>query len=158
MRKSLAERFWEKVDVQGENDCWNWIAQKSGNGRYGAIKVGGKRGCNIHAHRVAWELANGPIPDGLCVCHSCDNGFCVNPKHLWLGTHMENMIDRDRKGRNINHRGSMHGMAKLTESDVLAIRGLWRSGRSQTEIARDFPVTKHAIFRIVNRRTWKHLP
>lgn len=92
-------RFWKYVDKKGENECWEWNRSKYPNG-YGRI---GKH----YAHRFSWILTNGEIPNGLHVCHSCDNPPCVNPKHLWLGTVADNMHDRDSKGR------GRYGFSKL---------------------------------------------
>lgn len=92
-------RFWSKVDRSGGPDaCWPWLASKRSSG-YGQIALGGTV---VGAHRVAWEIANGPVPDGLSVCHNCpdrDDPSCVNPAHLWLGTQKENVADTIDKGR-----------------------------------------------------------
>ncbi len=91
----LEERFRSRVDVKGPDDCWEWTAGKIPGG-YGAVwdnSIGRHR----HAHRLAWELANGPIPDGLWVLHRCDNPPCCNPAHLWLGTQHDNDMDRTHK-------------------------------------------------------------
>lgn len=97
----LTERFWRKVDKSaGPEGCWPWTGSRHGFG-YGFVSAGGKR---RGAHRVSWELANGPIPDGLSVCHRCDNPPCVNPAHLFLGTVGDNTRDMMAKGRAIHQR------------------------------------------------------
>lgn len=98
--KTLEERFWEKV--QKGSECWQWAASKN-TGGYGKICISGKL---VQAHRVAWELSRGNIPQGQCVLHRCDVRSCVNPEHLFLGTHEDNMKDRDKKNR--QSRGLRH--------------------------------------------------
>lgn len=93
--KSTVDRFWEKVDIAGENDCWLWRSGRFDYG-YGMFWV---NGANVGAHAYSWRLANGDIPDGLNVCHSCDVPECVNPNHLYLGTDKDNAADRERKER-----------------------------------------------------------
>lgn len=95
--RTLEERFWEKVDKTG--DCWEWTGFKNRQG-YGQFQVSTKNG--QPAHRVSFELANGKIPDGMHVCHKCDNPPCVRPDHLFLGTPSDNMKDMVKKGRNIS--------------------------------------------------------
>jgi hypothetical protein len=92
--KELLERFNKKYTVD-QNGCWQWTAAKDKNG-YGRI---GFNGINCSAHRISYEIYVGKILSGMSVCHKCDNPGCVNPKHLWLGSHKENMNDRDKKGR-----------------------------------------------------------
>lgn len=88
-------RFWNFVNKQREHECWNWTAYKNRDG-YGNFADGKKR---WNAHRVSYIIANGEIPKGLCVCHKCDNPSCVNPDHLYLGTHKQNMNDMQIRGR-----------------------------------------------------------
>ena len=93
------QRFWDKVNKNAPNGCWNWTATtvtRTGTVYYGRFSLNGKV---VIAHRVAWELENGPIPEKMLVLHKCDNGLCVNPDHLFLGTQRDNMLDMYKKGR-----------------------------------------------------------
>jgi HNH endonuclease len=96
-KRSLEERFWEKVDKRGPDECWEWTGGRFGPG-YGALSRDRESG-PAPAHRLSYEFAYGPIHDGLHVLHRCDNPPCVNPAHLWAGTHDDNMADRHAKGR-----------------------------------------------------------
>jgi len=96
-KRPLEERFWEKVDVRGPDECWPWTRKHNPKG-YGQFR----KDKMVQAHRMAWELTNGPIPDGLDVLHTCDNPPCCNPHHLFLGTNDDNMRDMNSKGRHGN--------------------------------------------------------
>lgn len=133
--------------------CWLWTAAVVS--RYGMFRIGEK---NRRAHRASWELLRGPIPAGLCVLHHCDNPLCVNPDHLFLGTAIDNVRDRDRKGRQARQRGEDCGAAKLTAVDVRAIRKRADDGETQASISRSYPaVLFQHISRIVRRERWAHL-
>lgn len=101
MNPSEVTRFWSKVDKSGE--CWMWLGSKVGM-NYGQFYLQGR---TRRAHRVAWEIAIGPIPDGLCILHICDNPSCVNPRHMRLGTYADNNKDAAQKGRSA--KGERHG-------------------------------------------------
>jgi hypothetical protein len=144
-RRSLADRFWEKVEKT--DGCWLWTASLNGGG-YGTINAGG-RGRPLLAPRVSWELHNGPILDGLFVCHHCDNRRCVRPDHLFLGSAIDNMQDMKRKGRHVGNR-------KITRQQVAEIRRLYAAGGiSQEKLGERFGITQGAVWLIVNNK--RHL-
>lgn len=155
--KSLEERFWEKVDKRGPDECWEWTANKVHG--YGQISNGKHRGTPLQAHRVSWELHNGPIPEGLCVLHRYDNRGCVNPAHLFLGTKADNMRDMIQKGRAVHEglKGEANGQSKLTKQQVLKVPVFLAQGYSQKEIAKMLGVCYMTIHRIVIGETWSWL-
>jgi hypothetical protein len=144
--KTTTERFWNKVDKSG--DCWVWTAGKIQG--YGSFSQDNK---HIPAHRYSWFIHNGPIPDGLLICHHCDNRPCVNPAHLFLGTRADNQRDMAEKGRSLF--GERNSRSKLTEADVLAIRG--NNDLSRYELAELFNVSYSNITSIITRQRWKHI-
>jgi len=110
------------------------------------------------AHRLIYEINNGPIPKGLCVLHKCDNRICVNPRHLFLGTNADNNADRDAKGRQVSLKGSACKWAKLNEANVrVIIRLLGFKTMTQDEIGSVFGVSGKAIGNISVGRAWKQL-
>ncbi len=149
MRRSVRERFEAFYDVGP--GCWNWDGQRGEKG-YGIFLLNRK---GAGAHRVAWTLARGPIPDGLFVLHSCDNRACVNPSHLFLGTNRDNVEDMLRKGR--QPRGEAKTLAKLTEATVRALRVCRRAGFSVRSMAEVVGVSTKTVRDAINGVTWGHV-
>lgn len=149
--RSLVERFWEKVDVCGPDECWPWLAATK-QGGYG--KILGEDGRFRLAHRVAFALVVGPIPVGLLLCHRCDNPGCVNPRHLFLGTQADNLQDMRAKGRGNPPRGRQHPRARLTEELVILIRA---DRRGHRRIARDLGIGKSTVGMVKAGLTWTHV-
>lgn len=154
------ERFWGRVNTgisnifyQGER-CWEWSAGKEGDG-YGAFCVEGKQ---YKAHRIAWTITNGEIPEGLSVLHHCDNPSCVHPHHLFIGTQRENMRDKILKGRRGNtspispsRRVSRKPSRELTYSDRDEIRRRYEAGESSYKIAKDKGICQSRAYRIATQ-------
>jgi hypothetical protein len=153
--------FWERAIPEPNSGCLLWTgALTRGDRGYGVLKVGGRKGPVIRAHRLAWELERGPIPDGLLLCHRCDTPECINPAHLFLGTDADNHRDMDRKGRSRggSSKGEAHPGAKLTDADVAMIRELNSAGMGPSSLARQFGISQATAWNIVNRNTWRHIP
>ncbi len=146
------DRFWAKVDKNAPNGCWEWIGVRIGRG-YGKFEIDYQV---VMVHRFSYELVHGPIPEGLFVCHHCDNPPCVNPAHLFLGSPADNSADMVAKRRSA--RGSSHPMSKFTEADVLTIRARFAAGQITTKaLAAEYGVDPCTIVRMISRRTWKHV-
>ncbi len=149
----LKARFWAKVDRSA--DCWLWTAWKrtSGYGGFGLCT-----GLGVVAHRVSWVIANGEeVPVGMLVCHTCDVRACVNPAHLWIGTHMQNVEDMISKGRASYPIGEARPNSKLTPDCVREIRRLRGQGATYESIGARFGVGTSTIVHVVMRRTWGHV-
>lgn len=189
MKKTLEERFWEKVDKDGPTQphmttpCWVWTGALFKKSGYGQFQMNGSPHL---AHRVAHYFYKGLPPGALLVLHRCDYRPCVREDHLFLGTHADNGADMAAKGRGAEGnrnglhlhperrsfgmrnghvtrpertpRGVTNGRAKLSEEEVLAIRGRFRAGETQTALAAEFGLDQTSVSSIVRGETWKHLP
>lgn len=161
--ESVQRRFWEKVHKRGPDECWEWKT-RSGRRDYGCFSINGKP---QRAHRVSWIMHFGEIPEGLFVCHSCDNPPCINPRHLWLGTAQDNVVDMVRKGRGYSPisqgvkirkaKGEAHGSAKLNNEKVLEIRRRLNAGERDERLGLEFGVGRTAIRYIRTGRRWNHI-
>lgn len=193
-RRPLAERFWEKVDKNGpimpgmDTPCWVWTAFTNDQG-YGTIRnEAGQEPSMLLATTASWLLTNNgvPLPEGMCICHGCDNPPCVREDHFFLGTRLDNNQDRDQKGRqatglrNGRHthpeatargdrhgfrlhpeavpRGSARGRAKLDEEKVREILRRCKAGEtSQSALAREFGVSSNLVSQVIRRKIWTHV-
>jgi len=148
-------RFLKQTDTAGldVDVCWLWKGAVNSNG-YGRFIDK-----NVHklAHRVAYEIFVGPIPDGQNACHSCDNRLCVNPHHLWIGTQSANLKDAVSKGRMFrpNTNGERNGNHKLCDDDVRTIRAMFHGGQRRYRIAEHFGVSPSTVGDIIAGKIWK---
>lgn len=147
-RKPATDRFWAKV--RKSDRCWEWTARLDDG--YGSLSIAGR---TMGAHRYSYELHIGPIPDGLYVCHRCDNRKCVNPEHLFLGTHQDNMADMYSKGRRPAPIGERNGFSKLTAEQAQAIHDMRKAGATQTAIAAKFGITQALVSLILLGKSWR---
>lgn len=163
--EGFIKNFWRRVDCTDLDSCWPFMGGRNSR-NYGSLgwrnpDTGVKRA--LSAHRVAYESAYGPIPDGKVVMHICDNPPCCNPTHLRLGTTADNNADRAMKGRTYRGprpnaaRGERAPTAKLTADQVREIRALHATGTTQKELQRRYGVKAPAINRIVHRTGWRHV-
>ena len=152
---TVEERFWEKVQKQEGDKCWEWQASLNKPLRgYGNFNVKRKP---VYAHRYSYALHNGPIPEGLDVLHRCDNPKCVRPSHLFLGTQQDNSDDAKNKKR--NQHGLRHWNAKLTIEQVLEIRAEYdRGNRAAHEIAHRYSISPSVAYNVGTRKRWKNVP
>ena len=146
---TIEDRFLEKTVVVG--DCWEWQGSVTVSG-YGQFSI---RSRGFRAHRIAYELFVGPIPNGLLVCHKCDNTKCVNPNHLFVGSSQDNTDDMIAKGRTGGMKGEAHPFAKLSEEDICSIRVMTGTCK---EIGAQFDIGPMQVSRIKRKQRWGHVP
>lgn len=160
--KEIIKRFEDKIIPEPNTGCWLWIGSLNNQG-YGMFRARSQEiECMQKAHRISYLLYKGPIPKndstyhGWCVCHKCDNRWCVNPDHLFLGTHQDNMDDKEKKGRgHVNPKGIAHHKNKLTEAQVLSIRV---DKRSPLVIGKEYGISRRTVWAIRTKKNWTHLP
>jgi len=149
----VADRILASIEPDTNGGCWLWLGRLNRENGYGAISIGGRQ----HAvHRASYVAFVRDIPEGLIVCHKCDVPSCVNPDHLFVGTHKDNAADRDRKGRAscTPRRGEQVNTAKLSARDIPAIR---KSRDRVRATARRYGVSPSAITDIRTGKTWRHV-
>ena len=164
MRKIIPpiERVMRKIVIDKLTSCWNFTGALNEKG-YGIVGLGSRGSGNDKAHRIVFSHFVSPIPDGLFVCHRCDNPSCCNPDHLFLGTNLDNVRDMVSKKRNSkppfnDHiKGVVHVGHKLNDDKVREMRVLRESGYSLVKLASIFNIADSTVYRICNRESWKHV-
>lgn len=146
-------RFWRGVDKRGDDECWNWKKFKDCEG-YGYIRIDYG---NFMAHRVAATIAFGEIPQGMLVCHKCDNPSCCNPNHLFFGSDLDNNRDKKIKGRARCLSGEENKNSKLTSDAVREIRRIRSDGAILKDLANQFNVGICTISAVLRGKTWRHV-
>lgn len=156
MKRSLEGRFWAKVGVAGDDDCWEWKSAFTTR-NYGFFWVGGEKRSE-YAHRVSYTLAKGEIPEGMVVMHSCDNTRCVNPKHLSVGTFKDNSQDSIKKKRAActKQHGSNNPYAKVSELTVQRLR-IVGNALTQSRLTQLTGTTRENVGQILRLQTWAHV-
>lgn len=159
--RTVEQRFWAKVDRRETHQCWPWRGAYNNRSKHGQFAWRNseprRRGVLVGAHRAAWLLTHGPIPDGLHVCHRCDYPPCCNPAHLFLGTHQDNMRDSVQKGRAKfpkPRRGEANNKAKLTWPLVREVRRAYLAGETLSSLSRRLDVARSTLREVVDAKTW----
>jgi hypothetical protein len=145
------KKFWSRVEKRGEDECWQWLGSFDKDG-YGQMRNGVLR-IQDRAHKFSARLHFGEIPKGMCVCHSCDNKWCSNPKHLFFGTQQDNIADKMAKNRQA--KGEQQGHSKLTEAMIAEIRS--RANESYRTLCQEFDLVPSTVYRIWRNQSWKHV-
>lgn len=153
----LMDRLYSHVCIDSVSGCWEWNGTRR-NG-YGRLIVGSRTDGtrkSESAHRLSYKINFGVIPDGMEVCHKCDNPACINPQHLFVGTRQDNVLDREQKGRNVVHTGEEKTNSKLTRKSVKDAR--WEYAHKRTSyqtLANRYGVSKRTIMNAIKGVTWK---
>ena len=149
--KTLKERILKLSTPEPNTGCWLWIGSSDPDG-YGSIYLNRKE--RHRAHRISYKAFNGDFDSNLLVCHQCDVPSCVNPDHLFLGTHQDNVKDMDKKGRRALKQGELNPSHKLSNDQVNAIRSLLSSGVNQYDIAKLYSLSQSAVSNIKRGKAW----
>lgn len=158
--RECEEDFWARVDIRGMDECWEWTRAKNSKSNplqaYGTVWM---QAVKWRTHRAAFVFARGSIPEGMMVCHRCDNPPCCNPLHLFAGTSRDNAIDCSIKGRTNRERGEDRYNATLTEDDIREIRSTYQKRKNGGiyTLAKRFGVYPTMIHSILKRKRWKHV-
>lgn len=147
------EHFWDSVDKS--DDCWLWTAAKAKNG-YGLLRIKGEHGfTHEFTHRYSYQLAYGPIPDSLCVLHSCDVRNCIRPDHLFLGTRLDNAVDCKAKGRTL--RGEKHHKTKLSDDGVRQLRIDFANGVLPAALSERYGIDEGYAYQVAKGKARKYV-
>jgi hypothetical protein len=153
-RATVAARFWRHVCPEPNSGCWLWDGVVNHRG-YALMSADNKL---KKASHIALRLVGRALDVGQIACHRCDMPACVNPDHIYAGTHATNAADRQNRGRGIQPKGSLSPVAKLTEQDVMRMRAAYRAGRSQGSLAREYGLNQGTVSNICRGLRWAHVP
>jgi hypothetical protein len=148
----LKDRILSKILID-QKGCWNWTDHLEVRG-YGRATYNGK---TYPAHRLSYMCFEKKIPKGLLVCHKCDNRRCVNPEHLYLGTHHDNSLDRGKRNLKSFQRGESHGNCKFSDAIILEVRKKHSEGQSRSQISKIYNIKYSAVCKIIRRESWNHI-
>ncbi len=149
--KNIKEDVWKRINIKGEDDCWEWKGYVLSNG-YGQIRIDYRR---YRTHRLVYELTYGPIPEGLLVCHKCNNRKCCNPKHLYVGTQKDNLKQMIEDGR--KPIGENSSKAKLNWKQINEIRKKYIPYiYTQKRLGKEYSISESECFLIINNKVWKN--
>jgi len=152
LSKNKPEDVWKQINRKSEDECWEWIGKSLSKG-YGHLRINNK---DCYSHRMVYIETYGSIPEGLCILHTCNNPKCCNPKHLYVGTHADNMEQMSKDGR--SNMGEKHPNSRLSNQIIIKIRFLYSTGKySQKCLGKMVGVSQGQISRIIKKDGWKHI-